>query len=125
MSSGDFDFDDVLELALGNEKPQGITDREASMINDRLNLRITTVRLASLTVGLDPAGIQTQDQHDSLNHSVFYVALGEDGHTRFSMENSARSKKGTAAKGELVMKFQDFKGSSWKEFMSIARPWNA
>ena len=35
------------------------------------------------------------------------------------------TKKGTRALGELIMKVQNFRDSSWKEVMSLPRPWKS
>ena len=49
--------------------------------------------MVSLTTGIDPTVVQTRIQYDSLNHSVFYVQLEDDGLTRFSVENAAAAMK--------------------------------
>lgn len=123
-TSLDFEFNDVLEVALGR-RPKGLSENQEQAIKDRLDRNIKEGCIASLTVGLDPAGVQTSQQRDSLNHSVIYVKLEDDGVARFSMENNINSKKGTTAPGELIMKFQDLANCSWKEVMSILRPWKS
>lgn len=60
------------------------------MVIDRLDSKIILARLANLTTGRDPAGVWTSHQHDSINHSLLYVSLAEDGVARFNMENAAK-----------------------------------
>ncbi|OLL26912.1 hypothetical protein NEOLI_005343 [Neolecta irregularis DAH-3] len=127
MSSGDFEFETILAVALGHDT-KDLSETQKTIIKDRLDRKIQQCRIAILTVRLDTSGMQTPQQHDSLDQSVFYVMLENDCITRFSMENSAISKKGTESPGELIMKFQDFKNIkniSWKEItgLSLQRPW--
>ena len=58
--------------------------------------------MVSLTIGIDPTGVQTCMQHDSLIHSVFYVQLEDDGLTRFSVDNAAAAMKVMRAISELA-----------------------
>lgn len=122
MTSRDFEFHDVLTIALGRPRLDSVTESEERIIGGRLDHNIKRARIASLTTGPHPAGVQTSRQHDSLNHSVIYVRLDDDSVARFSMENGITTKKGTSALGKLTMKFQKFY-SSQKEVMSLSRPW--
>jgi hypothetical protein len=121
--SGDYRFEDALEIALRHARPEVFTDKQELILHHHLDCKIKSCRIASLTLGLDLHGEQTSRQHDSLNHSVFYVELENDGIARFSMENAESSKWGTESPGELIMKFHDFTGSSWKKIMFLQHLW--
>ena len=123
--SADFDFKDILGIALGNIRPDGITEAQEVIINDRLGRRINIASISSLTTGIDLEGVRTCLQIDGLKYSVLYVGLEDDGFVRFSMESSGPAKNVTRGMSELITKIRQFKGSSWKEAMCVARPWKS
>lgn len=122
-NSNEFEFKAIVVIALRKTRSDHRNRIEVAMIIDRLDRKIIRARLASLTTGQDLAGKWTLHQHDSLDHSVIYIHLADSGVARFSMENAAQTKEGTRAMGDLIIKFQDFRSSSWKEVKSLDRPW--
>lgn len=103
-TSAGFKFEGILALALGQDT-KDLSETEKTIIKDRLDRKIENCRTARFRSSRC-TGIAT---HDSLNHSVVYVELKNDGITRFSIENTATSKEGTASPGKLIIKFQDFR----------------
>ena len=123
--SAEFDFLDLAALVVEDTESTGyFQPKVQKALQNRMKLAIDQIRVCALTVGRDPRCVQRAGQHDSLNHSVHYLKLRNDGQIRFSMDNRGSAKQGEKADGDLVVRVHDFEGQSWKSIMSVSRPWN-